>query len=131
MGRSAANSLQKAAVDHDEPPYCVSPNPQKLLLLYLATNLYTIGALIAQEDGVGIKQPMYYINRALKDAKTRYPRVERACLAIVYASQRLRHYFLAYKVWLMTKSHAVKVLLWQPILFGKISSGYYNCHNTT
>ena len=64
---------------------------------------------------------MYYISRALKDAETRYPMAERACLAIVYASQRLRYYFLAYEVWLMTKSHAIKALLQQPILFGRIS----------
>ena len=94
---------------------------KKPLLLYLATNLYAIGTLIAQEDGGGMKQPVYYINRALKDAETRYPRAERACLAIVYASQRLRHYFLAYEVWLMAKSHAIKALLRQPILFGRIS----------
>ena len=94
---------------------------KKPLLLYLATNSYAIGALIAQEDGGGIEQPVYYINRALKDAETRYPKAERACLAIVYALQRLRHYFLAYEVWLMTKSHAIKALLRQPILFGRIS----------
>ena len=84
---------------------------RKPLLLYLATNSYAIGALIAQEDGGGVEQPVYYISRALKDAETRYPRAERACLAIVYTLQRLRHYFLAYKVWLMTKSHAIKALL--------------------
>ena len=87
------------------------PIHKKPLLLYLATNSYAIGALIAQEDGSGTEQPIYYINRALKDAETCYPRAERACLAIVYASQRLRHYFLAYEVWLMTKSHAIKALL--------------------
>ncbi|XP_023914097.1 uncharacterized protein LOC112025653 [Quercus suber] len=47
--------------------------------------------------------------------------MELACLAIVYVSQRLRHYFLAYEVWLMTKSYAIKALLQQPILFGRIS----------
>ena len=94
---------------------------KKPLLLYLAANSYAIGTLIAQEDGGGIKQPVYYISHALKDAETRYPRVERACLAIVYASQRLCHYFLAYEVWLMTKSHAIKPLLQQPILSGRIS----------
>ena len=54
---------------------------------------------------------MYYISCALKDAEACYPRAERACLAIVYASQRLRHYFLAYEVWLVTKSYAIKALL--------------------
>ena len=102
-------------------PTIQAPIHKKPLLLYLVTNLYAIDALIAQEDEGGVEQPVYYISRALKDAKTCYPRVERACLAIVYASQRLRHYFLAYKVWLMTKSHAIKVLLQQPILSGRIS----------
>ncbi|XP_075665485.1 uncharacterized protein LOC142635167 [Castanea sativa] len=60
-----------------QTPICKRP-----LLLYLATSSYAIGALIAQEDGSGVEQPIYYISRALKDAETRYPRAERACLAI-------------------------------------------------
>ena len=87
----------------------------------MAINSYAIGALITQEDGGGIEQPVYYISCALKDVETCYPRAERACLAIVYASQRLCHYFLAYEVWLMTKSHAIKALLQQPILSSRIS----------
>ena len=89
-----------------------APIHKKPLLLYMATNSYAIG---------GVEQPVYYISRSLKDAETRYPRVEKACLAIVYASQRLRHYFLIYEVWLMTKSNAIKALLQQPILSGRIS----------
>ena len=102
-------------------PTVQAPVHRKPLLLYLAANSYAIGALIAQEDGGGAEQPVYYISHALKDAETRYPKAKRACLDIVYASQRLRHYFLAYKVWLMTKSHAIKALLQQPILSGRIS----------
>ena len=64
---------------------------RKPLLLYLASSPSTIWTLIAQEGGGGIEQPVYYISRALRDAKTYYPRVERVCLAIVYALQRQRH----------------------------------------
>ena len=102
-------------------PTVRAPIHRKPLLLYLAANSYAIGALIAQEDGYGVKQLVYYISCALKDAETRYLRAKRACLAIVYASQMLRYYFLAYEVWLMTKSHAIKALLQQPILSGRIS----------
>ena len=102
-------------------PTVQAPVHRKPLLLYLAANSYTIGALITQEDGGGVEQPVYYISRALKDVETRYLRAERACLAILYASQRLRHYFLAYEVWIMTKSHTIKALLQQPILSGRIS----------
>ena len=67
-------------------PIVQAPIHKKPLLLYLATNPYAIGALIAQEDGGGTEQPVYYISCALKDTETHYPRAERACLAIVYAS---------------------------------------------
>ncbi|XP_050258811.1 uncharacterized protein LOC126703783 [Quercus robur] len=58
-------------------PTMQAPIHKKPLLLYLATNLYAIGALIAQEDRGGIEQPVYYISRALKNVETRYPRAER------------------------------------------------------
>jgi len=87
----------------------------------LASSPAAIGALIAQEDGGGIEQPVYYISYALKDAETRYPRVERVRFIIVYVSQRLCHYFLAYEVHLMTKSHVIKALLRQPILSGRLA----------
>ena len=92
-------------------PMVQAPIRKKPLLLYLASSPSAIGGLIAQEDGGGIKQPVYYISHALKYAETRYLRAKRACLEIVYASQRLYHYFLAYEIQLMTKSHAIKALL--------------------
>ena len=96
---------------------------KKPLLLYLATNSYAIGALIAQEDGGGTERPIYYISRTLKDAKTRYLRAERACLAIVYASQRLRHYFLVYEVLKLCYNNQ-----FSPVGY---PSGCYNYHNMT
>ena len=102
-------------------PMVQAPIRKKPLLLYLASSPSAIGGLIAQEDGGGIKQPVYYISHALRYAETRYPRAKRACLEIVYASQRLYHYFLAYEIQLMTKSHAIKALLRQLILSGRIS----------
>ena len=102
-------------------PTVQAPIHKKPLLLYLASSPSAIGALITQEDGSGIKQPVYYISCALRDTETRYPRAKRVCLAIIYVSQRLHHYLLAYKIHLMMKSHAIKVLLRQPIVWQIIS----------
>ena len=65
-------------------PTVQAPVHRKPLLLYLATNSYAIGALIVQEDGGGVEQPVYYISRASKDTKTHYLKAERACLYCVY-----------------------------------------------
>jgi ribonuclease HI len=102
-------------------PTVCAPIFGKPLRLYLASNNQAIGALIAQEDNEGVEQPIYYVSRALKDAETRYSGAERSCLALIYASQRLRHYFLAHKVQLMTKSHPIRSLLQRPMLTGRLA----------
>ena len=97
-------------------PVCGRP-----LLLYLALNSQVIGVLLAQEDDDGNEQPIYYVNRRLKDMETRYPRIEKACLVVIYASQRLKWYFSAHQFLLVTKSHPIKAFLHQPLLTGRIA----------
>lgn len=91
------------------------------VLMYLASNTQVIGALLAQEDDDRNEQPVYYVSRALKDAETRYPKIEKSCLVVIYASQRLKRYFSAHQILLMTKSHPIKTLLYQPLLAGRIA----------
>ena len=77
--------------------------------------------MLAQEDDQGNEQPVYYVSRTLKDTETRYPRIEKDYLVIIYASQRLKRYFSAHQILLVTKSHPIKALLHQPLLTGRIS----------
>uniref|UniRef100_A0A2N9J1X6 RNA-directed DNA polymerase n=1 Tax=Fagus sylvatica TaxID=28930 RepID=A0A2N9J1X6_FAGSY len=102
-------------------PTVCAPVPGRPLRLYLASNNEAIGGLVAQEDEDGTEKPIYYVNCALRDAETRYSGAERVCLALIYASQRLRHYFLAHKIQLMTKSHPIRSLLHRPILSGRLA----------
>ena len=57
----------------------------------------------------------------LKDAETRYSRDEKACLSLIYAAKRLRHYFLAHTIYLMTKSHPICSLLRRLVLSGRLA----------
>jgi hypothetical protein len=102
-------------------PTVCAPVPGRPLRLYLASNSEAIGGLVAQEDEEGTERPIYYVSRALKDAETRYSGAEPACLALIYASQRLRHYFLAHKIQLITKSHPIRSLLHRPVLSGRLA----------
>uniref|UniRef100_A0A2N9FVD9 Integrase catalytic domain-containing protein n=1 Tax=Fagus sylvatica TaxID=28930 RepID=A0A2N9FVD9_FAGSY len=75
-------------------PTVCAPIAGKPLRLYLASNSQAIGALVAQENDDGVEQPVYY---------------------------RLRHYFLAHKIQLMTKSHPIRSLLHRPVLSGRLA----------
>ena len=77
-------------------PTICAPIPRKPLKLYLATNNEAIGEVIAQDDQERVERLVYCVSKKLKDAETRYPRVERACLALIYAAQQLHHYLLAH-----------------------------------
>ena len=70
-------------------PTVCAPIPGKPLKLHLVSNEEAIEALIAQDDQERIERPVYYISRKLKDAETRYPRAEKACLALIYVAQQL------------------------------------------
>ena len=97
-------------------PTVCAPVPGKPLKPYLVTNNEAIGALIAKDDQEEIER-----SRKLKDAETRYPRAERACLALIYAAQRVCHYLLAHMIQLLTKSHPIHSLLRQPVLSRRLA----------
>ncbi|XP_026420199.1 uncharacterized protein LOC113316193 [Papaver somniferum] len=55
----------------------------------------------------------------MRDAQLRYPKAERACLALVHAIQRFRHYLLSNRVVLVAKADPIKFLLSKPALIGR------------
>ncbi|CAL2270465.1 unnamed protein product [Prunus armeniaca] len=102
-------------------PTMRAPIPGLPLKRYLAATNTVVGALLAQDDHDGEESPIYYVSRQLRGAEVRYPKTELLCLALVYASQRLQHYFLAYKLHLIVKSDPVRYLLTRPVLSGRLA----------
>ncbi|CAL8163112.1 unnamed protein product [Prunus armeniaca] len=98
-----------------------APIPGLSLKLYLAAINTAVGALLAQDDHGGEESLIYYVSRQLTGAEMRYPKTELSCLALVYAAQRLRHYFLAHKLHLIVKSDPVRYLLTRPVLSGRLA----------
>ena len=85
-GTEQQEAFQRIQQIMNHLPTLQAPIHGQPLLLYLASNSQAIEALLAQEDDDGNEQPVYYVSRTLKDTETKYPRIEKACLVVIYAS---------------------------------------------
>ena len=78
------------------------PNKEEVLYAYLAVMDYAVSFILVRNED-GIQRPVYYINKSLQEAETRYLSLEKAVLAIAHAMRKLPHYFQAYTVVVLTQ----------------------------
>ncbi|GAV56649.1 hypothetical protein CFOL_v3_00191 [Cephalotus follicularis] len=87
------------------PPLISKPKDGESLYLYLAAAPGAVSAVLVREEEQ-VQRPVYYVSKALNDAEGRYPEVEKFAYALIIAARKLRPYFQA---------HAIKVLTDQPL----------------
>jgi hypothetical protein len=73
------------------------------LYLYVAVTTQVVSAVIIverREEGhtLPVQRPVYYINEVLSDTKARYPQIQKLLYAVVLARRKLRHYFEAHPI---------------------------------
>eukprot|EP01018_Ginkgo_biloba_P014826 Gb_24854 [translate_table: standard] len=103
------------------PPVLVSPIPRKPLLLYISATQVALGSLLAQHDDLQRERAIYYLSRTLVAYECNYTQIEKACLAVVFASQKSRHYMLNNKTKLIAKIDPLKYLLSKSTLTGRMA----------
>ena len=62
------------------------PIQGKPLILYISATTNSLGALLAQQDELGKEKEIYYISHTLVQYELNYTYIEKACLAIMFAS---------------------------------------------
>ena len=103
-----------------KPPILVLSVPEKPLLLYLTTTDTAMGALLAHYPKETRKENViYYINKKMLPYEEKYSPLEKTCVALVWATRKLRHYILAYKVLLIARMDPLKYLMEKPMQDGK------------
>ena len=96
--------------------------PEKPLLLYLTTTDTAMGALLSQYLKETRKEnAIYYISKKMLPYEDKYSPLEKTCVALVWATCKLRLYMPAYKVWLITRMDHLKYLMEKPMQDGKIT----------
>ena len=83
------------------PTTAESFTTEEVLFLYLVVSSTVVStALVREEDKV--QKPVYYVNRALRGAEERYPPMENHAFALVTAARKLKPYFQAHTVIVLT-----------------------------
>ncbi|XP_075665374.1 uncharacterized protein LOC142635042 [Castanea sativa] len=75
--------------------------PGEELFLYLAVTSEAISAALIREEGK-VQKPVYFISRALRGAEERYPPMEKIAFALVTAARKLKPYFQAHTINVLT-----------------------------
>ncbi|KAM2576034.1 hypothetical protein TB2_007783 [Malus domestica] len=84
------------------PPLLSKPKAAEDLYIYLAVSEIAVSYALIREE-LGAQLPVLYISKALLDAETRYPKIEKLILALVVMARKLRPYFQAHTVIVMTQ----------------------------
>ena len=91
------------------PPVLCKPHVGVSLRLYFAMTEWATSSVLVQEQDQ-VQKPIYFVSKALQGPELRYQSLEKAALAIVFSTRRLRHYFHSFTVVVMTNLPIQKVL---------------------
>ncbi|XP_034685658.1 uncharacterized protein LOC117914419 [Vitis riparia] len=102
-----------------QPPILSSPQPGERLYLYLALTDWADSAVLLRSLSPREQRPVYFISKALADAETRYSRMEQTALALRMAAQKLRPYFQAHPITVLT-NQPLRNILHKPDITGRM-----------
>jgi hypothetical protein len=83
------------------------PQDGEPLYLYVAATTQVVSTVIVVErteegHALPVQRPVYYISEVLSETKARYPQIQKLFDAVVLARRKLRHYFEAHPVMVVT-----------------------------
>ncbi|RDX78897.1 Retrovirus-related Pol polyprotein from transposon opus, partial [Mucuna pruriens] len=100
------------------PPILTRPTPGIPLHLYISISNDAFSVVLVQEKEKE-QRPVYFISKVLQGPKKRYQKIEKAALALVVASRRLRPYFQGHDIVVQTNLPICQVLR-KPDLVGRM-----------
>ena len=83
------------------PPLLSQSRPGEELYIYIAVSQAAVSAALVREEE-GLQRPVYFISRAFRGAEERYPRMEKLAFALVTAARKLKPYFQAHTIIVLT-----------------------------
>ena len=89
------------------------------LYLYLAASATAISAALVRSDEDDKQRPVYFVSKMLTNVETRYTDFERITLALMMAVKKLRPFFQAHTIIVLT-SYPIKAIIHKPDASGRL-----------
>jgi hypothetical protein len=99
----AQEALDKLKATLARAPILTPPQDCDPLYLYIAATTQVVSTVIVVErteegHALPVQRPVYYISEVLSETKARYPQIQKLLYVVVLARRKLRHYFEAHPV---------------------------------
>jgi hypothetical protein len=99
----AQEALEKLKATLTHVPILTPPQDSEPLYLYVTATTQVVSAVIVVEcteegHALPVQRPVYYISEVLSETKAQYPQIPKLLYAVVLARRKLRHYFEAHPV---------------------------------
>ncbi|KAI5344902.1 hypothetical protein L3X38_012779 [Prunus dulcis] len=99
-------------------PLLSTPEHGDILVIYLSISASAVSSvLIRSKDNA--EHPVHYVSKALQDAEVRYPDIEKLAFALVVSARRLRPYFQAHTIHVLT-NQSLRQVLQKPETCGRL-----------
>ncbi|GJW19438.1 reverse transcriptase domain-containing protein [Tanacetum coccineum] len=99
-----------------------APEEQEELIVYLAASKEAVSVVLMTEREAR-QMPIYFVSRALRGPEVNYTPMEKLVLALVHASKRLRRYFQAHPIIVIT-DQPIKNILSNPEVAGQVLADF-------
>lgn len=99
-------------------PKLVAPRPGEELIMYLSATHGAVSAVLLT-DRDSVQTPVYFVSKALKKTEVNYNPMEKLILALVFAAKRLRRYFQAHPIVVIT-DQPIKQVIPKPDASGRL-----------
>ncbi|CAL2257309.1 unnamed protein product [Prunus armeniaca] len=99
-------------------PLLSKPLPGEVLLLYLSVSNTAVSSVLIRKPEKA-ELPIFYVSKALQSAELRYPPLEQLALALAVSVRRLRPYFQAHEITVLT-NQPFRQVLQKPEMSGRL-----------
>jgi ribonuclease HI len=117
-GEECEEAFERLKEYLSNPPLLSRATEGEILYLYLAVSPSAVSSALIREDS-GVQRPVYFTSKALHGAEERYPRLEKLAFALVVSARRLRPYFQAHAIRVLTE-YPMKKVLQKPDISGRL-----------